>query len=68
MRARDRDTYPTAPRDSIYGCRRCGNYQRITAGVKLACQNCRTSIPMVDVADAATQPAGDSKSPPQSSR
>lgn len=49
MRARDRDNYPTAPRDSTYGCCKCGSYRNIKAGEKLHCTNCRTAAPMIDV-------------------
>lgn len=49
MRARDRDTYPTARRDSTYGCCKCGAYRNIKTGDKLYCTNCRTVAPMIDV-------------------
>lgn len=67
MRARDRDSYPVAPRDSTYGCCNCGSYRRIQAGQKLYCTQCRAVAPMVDVVDAAPQPADDTLPPPRSS-
>ena len=59
MRVSDRPNYPTAPRDSTYGCRHCGTYARRKQGDKLECRACRSALPLIDAVDAACSLASD---------
>lgn len=59
MRVSDRPDYPRAKVAGTYGCCHCGNYARLTVGVKLKCSLCRSAAPLVIVASAADQRGSD---------
>ena len=64
----ERGDQNTAPRDSTYGCRRCGAYARLKKGDKLNCRHCRFPGMLIDVVDAACSPADDTRVPQQSTQ
>lgn len=47
MRARDKDDFPQAHVDGIFGCAKCGSYHRMKRGQRIACAFCRTARPLV---------------------
>lgn len=59
MRARDKDSFPVALHDGLYGCGKCGTYHRLSNGQKLACRHCRAAAPLILVARQDGGPAGD---------
>lgn len=59
MRARDKDSFPVALHDGLYGCGKCGTYYRLSNGQKLACRYCRTSLPLIRVDPPDASPADD---------
>jgi hypothetical protein len=42
-----------AEKGGVYGCVKCGAYQRLATGAGLACRCCRTPLPLVFVRDFA---------------
>lgn len=64
-RKHERGDRNIAPRDSTYGCRKCGTYARLKKGDALNCRHCRFPGTLIDVVDAVCSPADDMPARPQ---